>query len=89
MQIYYGLGMLSPKYVVVKALKSKTKDGVIRELQDIYLELGLSEYYDKQIFMVLLVEISEYYDKQIFMVLLVEMLKCNATVQLLDDLMEG
>ena len=35
--------MLSPKYVVVKALKSKTKDGVIRELQDIYLELGLSD----------------------------------------------
>ena len=80
MQIYYGLGMLSPKYVVVKALKSKTKDGVIRELQDIYLELGLSdiiqhdpdmfrmfqtiEMFDIKVIMVLLVEISEYYDKQ-------------------------
>ena len=35
--------MLSPKYVAVRALKSKSKDEVIRELQDIYLELGLSD----------------------------------------------
>ena len=31
------------KYVVARALKSKTTDEVIRELQDIYLELGLPD----------------------------------------------
>ena len=31
------------KYVVARALKRKTTDEVIRELQDIYLELGLPD----------------------------------------------